>query len=202
MAAHETGSREQWLTARLELLEAKKELTRRSDELARRRQQLPWVTLDKDYLFDMHEGRRSLRDLFAERSQLLIYHFMFGPDWSEGCPACSFWADGFDRAIVHLNHRDVTMLCASLAPLSQLGVRSQGEPIIDCDRQQNPCHTRLCAPGRTRTCDPLLRRQPLYPAELRRRDDVRPFLVRNSTAVYRGEGDANEHILSLSSSGA
>jgi predicted dithiol-disulfide oxidoreductase (DUF899 family) len=120
MTAHKTGTREQWLAARLELLEAEKELTRRSDELARRRQQLPWVPVDKEYVFDTDDGEKPLRDLFGGRSQLLVYHFMFGPEWIEGCPVCSFWADSFDRAIVHLNHRDVTMLCASRAPLEQL----------------------------------------------------------------------------------
>jgi predicted dithiol-disulfide oxidoreductase (DUF899 family) len=104
----------------LQLLEAEKELTRRSDELARRRQELPWVPLEKEYVFDTDSGEQTLRDLFDGRSQLLVYHFMFGPAWTEGCPVCSFWADSFDRAIVHLNHRDVTMLCASRAPLAQL----------------------------------------------------------------------------------
>jgi predicted dithiol-disulfide oxidoreductase (DUF899 family) len=120
MTGHKTGTHEEWRAARLELLEDEKELTRRSDELARRRQQLPWVPVEPDYVFDTADGEKSLDELFDGRSQLLVYHFMFGPEWTEGCPACSFWADGFDRAIVHLNHRDVTMLCASRAPLAQL----------------------------------------------------------------------------------
>jgi predicted dithiol-disulfide oxidoreductase (DUF899 family) len=120
MTGHKTGTHEEWRAARLELLEDEKELTRRSDELARRRRQLPWVPVEADYVFDTEDGQESLGELFDGRSQLLVYHFMFGPDWTEGCPACSFWADGFDRTIVHLNHRDVTMLCASRAPLAQL----------------------------------------------------------------------------------
>ncbi len=120
MTAHTTGTREEWLAARRELLKAEKELTRRSDELALRRRQLPWVRIDKEYVFDTDEGERLLRDLFAGRSQLLVYHFMFGPTWTEGCPACSLHADSFDRAIVHLNQRDVTMICASRGPLAQL----------------------------------------------------------------------------------
>jgi predicted dithiol-disulfide oxidoreductase (DUF899 family) len=107
MTGHKTGTHEQWLAARLELLEAEKELTRRSDELAHRRRQLPWVAVDQQYVFDTDQGEKTLRDLFAGRSQLLVYHFMFGPEWTEGCPVCSFWADNFDRTVVHLNHRDV-----------------------------------------------------------------------------------------------
>jgi predicted dithiol-disulfide oxidoreductase (DUF899 family) len=120
MTAHRTGTREQWLAARLELLEAEKELTRRGDDLARRRRQLPWVPVEKEYVFDTGQGEKTLRDLFGGRSQLLVYHFMFGPEWTEGCPVCSFWADNFDRTIVHLNHRDVTMVCASRTPLDRL----------------------------------------------------------------------------------
>jgi len=120
MTAHKIGTREQWLAARLELLEAEKELTRRGDEMARRRQQLPWVPVDKEYIFDTGEGEKTLGDLFGGRSQLLVYHFMFGPKWTEGCPFCSLHADSFDRTVIHLNHRDVTMLCASRAPLAQL----------------------------------------------------------------------------------
>jgi len=119
---HKIGTREEWLAARLELLEAEKALTRRSDELARRRLELPWVPIEKDYLFETSEGEQTLRDLFAGRSQLLVYHFMFGPEWMEGCPGCSFMADSFDRTIVHLTQRDVTMVCASRAPLEKLQV--------------------------------------------------------------------------------
>src|SRR5204863_9142708 len=96
MTEHATGTREEWLAARLELLAAEKELTRRGDELARQRQALPWVPVGKDYGFDMDDGRASLADLFRGRSQLLVYHFMFGPDYSAGCPACSAIADGFN----------------------------------------------------------------------------------------------------------
>ncbi len=100
-----TGTREEWLAARLELLKAEKELTRRSDELARRRQELPWVRIDKEYRFETDEESASLADLFRGRSQLLVYHFMFGPDWTAGCPSCSMIADGFNGFVVHLaNH--------------------------------------------------------------------------------------------------
>jgi len=117
MTEHATGTRENWLEARLELLEAEKELTRRSDELARKRQELPWVRIDKDYRF---EGGASLADLFRGRSQLLVYHFMFGPDFTAGCPACSAIADGFDGFVVHLEHHDVEMTAISRAPLDKL----------------------------------------------------------------------------------
>src|SRR2546426_10739313 len=96
MTKHTTGTREEWLAARLDLLKAEKELTRRSDEVARQRQQLPWVRVEKDYQFDTEEGRRSLIDLFRGRSQLLVYHFMFGPQFESGCPSCSAIADGFN----------------------------------------------------------------------------------------------------------
>jgi predicted dithiol-disulfide oxidoreductase (DUF899 family) len=120
MTKHRTGTREEWLAARLELLHAEKAHTRQGDELARRRRALPWVRIDKDYVFDTESGEQSLRDLFAGRSQLLIYHFMFGPDWDAGCTTCTMHAESFDRAIVHLAHRDVTMLCISRAPLAKL----------------------------------------------------------------------------------
>src|SRR6266403_4627277 len=96
MTNHKTGTREEWLAARLELLKAEKELTRLSDELAQRRQELPWVRIDKDYSFDTDEGKASLADLFRGRSQLLVYHFMFGPDYQAGCATCSTIADGFN----------------------------------------------------------------------------------------------------------
>jgi predicted dithiol-disulfide oxidoreductase (DUF899 family) len=120
MAIHEIGTREQWLKARLELLKAEKELTRRSDELARRRQELPWVRIDKAYQFETDEGSASLADLFRGRSQLLIYHFMFGPDYTAGCPSCSAIADGFDGFVVHLANHDVTLSAVSRAPLAKL----------------------------------------------------------------------------------
>ena len=120
MTSHKTGTREEWLTARLELLEAEKELTRRSDELARRRQELPWVRVDKDYQFETDQGPASLTELFAGRSQLLVYHFMFGPDYTAGCPSCSAIADGFNGSVVHLAHHDVTLCAVSRAPLAKL----------------------------------------------------------------------------------
>src|SRR5205807_9025832 len=107
MTKHKTGTREEWLAARLKLLKAEKELTRRSDELARKRQELPWVRIDKDYRFETDEGKASLADLFRRRSQLLVYHFMFGPDYKAGCPSCSAIADGFNGIEVHLKHHDV-----------------------------------------------------------------------------------------------
>jgi predicted dithiol-disulfide oxidoreductase (DUF899 family) len=113
-------SREQWIAARKELLEAEKELTRRSDEVARRRQELPWVRLDKEYRFDTGEGSASLADLFRGRSQLLVYHFMFGPEYTAGCPACSAIADGFDGIAVHLANHDVMLWAISRAPLAKL----------------------------------------------------------------------------------
>jgi predicted dithiol-disulfide oxidoreductase (DUF899 family) len=117
---HATGTREQWLVARLELLEAEKELTRRSDELARRRQELPWVPVEKDYRFETVDGTASLADLFGGRSQLLVYHFMFGPDFAGGCPSCSAIADGFNGSVVHLEHHDVAMVAVSRAPIAAL----------------------------------------------------------------------------------
>jgi predicted dithiol-disulfide oxidoreductase (DUF899 family) len=120
MTEHRTGTREEWLAARLELLEAEKELTRRGDELTRKRQELPWVRIDKDYIFDTDEGSASLADLFGGRSQLLIYHFMFGPEYTAGCPACSSIADGFNGVVVHLENHDVAMWAVSRAPLEKL----------------------------------------------------------------------------------
>ncbi|MGZ4689070.1 MAG: DUF899 domain-containing protein [Acidimicrobiia bacterium] len=114
------GTRDEWLRARLELLAAEKELTRRHDAVAEQRRALPWVRMDKHYEFETVDGTRSLADLFDGRSQLLVYHFMFGPEWAEGCPSCSFWADNFNGIDVHLAHRDVTFLAASRAPLDRL----------------------------------------------------------------------------------
>jgi len=122
MTDHKTGTPEEWLAARLDLLAAEKDLTRRSDELARRRQELPWVRVGKEYLFDTDEGTASLADLFQGRSQLLIYHFMFGPDYAAGCPSCSAIADGFSGSVVHLANHDVTLCAVSRAPLAQLQV--------------------------------------------------------------------------------
>src|ERR687895_111860 len=120
MTTHMTGTREEWLAARLQLLEAEKELTQRSDEMARQRQQLPWVRIDKEYRFETDEGSASLADLFKGRSQLLVYHFMFGPDWTAGCPSCSMIADGFNGIAVHLANHDVMLWAVSRAPLAKL----------------------------------------------------------------------------------
>jgi predicted dithiol-disulfide oxidoreductase (DUF899 family) len=120
MTKHMTGTRKEWLAVRLELLEAEKELTRRSDELARRRQELPWVQIDKEYRFETDEGSASLADLFRGRSQLLVYHFMFGPDYTAGCPSCSAIADGFNGFAVHLANHDVMLWAVSRAPLVKL----------------------------------------------------------------------------------
>jgi predicted dithiol-disulfide oxidoreductase (DUF899 family) len=120
MMTHATGTREQWLAARLELLEAEKELTRRGDEVARRRQELPWVRVEKDYRFETEDGPASLADLFGGRSQLLVYHFMFGPEYSGGCPSCTAIADGFNGSAVHLEHHDVAMIAVSRAPIEAL----------------------------------------------------------------------------------
>jgi predicted dithiol-disulfide oxidoreductase (DUF899 family) len=120
MRNHEVGTRDEWLAARLELLEREKELTRQSDELARQRWELPWVRVDNEYSFETNEGTKTLAKLFDGRSQLLVYHFMHGPLTPEGCVGCTFAADHFDGAVVHLNHRDVTFLCASRSPLETL----------------------------------------------------------------------------------
>lgn len=120
VSPHRIGTHEEWLAQRLQLLEDEKELTRRSDELARRRQALPWVRIDKDYRFDTDEGPASLADLFRGNSQLLVYHFMFGPDFTAGCPSCSSIADGFNGFAVHLAHHDVTLCAVSRAPIAKL----------------------------------------------------------------------------------
>jgi predicted dithiol-disulfide oxidoreductase (DUF899 family) len=117
---HTTGTREEWLAARLRLLESEKELTRRSDELARQRQELPWVRVDKDYRFETDAGTASLADLFGGRSQLVIYHFMLGPDYTAGCPSCSAIADGFNGSVVHLENHDVAMMAVSRAPIAAI----------------------------------------------------------------------------------
>jgi predicted dithiol-disulfide oxidoreductase (DUF899 family) len=118
--AGRVGTREEWLAARVELLEHEKELTRRSDELARRRRELPWVAIDKEYVFDTDEGKKTLAELFYGRSQLLVYHFMHGPNTPEGCEGCTFAADNFAGAVPHLAAHDVTFLCASRSPLETL----------------------------------------------------------------------------------
>jgi predicted dithiol-disulfide oxidoreductase (DUF899 family) len=120
MTKHRTGTRQEWLAARLELLEAEKQHTRHGDELARRRQELPWVRIDKEYRFETDDGSASLADLFGGRSQLLVYHFMFGPEYAAGCPSCSAIADGFNGFAVHLANHDVMLHAVSHAPLAKL----------------------------------------------------------------------------------
>ena len=118
-------SREEWLKARLELLAAEKEHTRRRDALTKRRMEMPWVLVEKDYRFMTADGEKTLGQLFDGRSQLLIYHFMLGPDWEEGCKSCSFWADNFNGIDIHLNHRDVTFLAIARAPLDKIEAYKQ-----------------------------------------------------------------------------
>jgi predicted dithiol-disulfide oxidoreductase (DUF899 family) len=120
MTTHRTGTKDDWLNARLELLKAEKELTRMNDDLARQRRELPWVRVDQDYRFDTETGEATLEDLFRGRSQLIIYHFMYGPDWDEGCPSCSGVADGFDTTHLHLQNHDVAFTAVSRAPLEKL----------------------------------------------------------------------------------
>lgn len=124
-ATHPIATREEWLQQRLDLLKAEKALTRQSDELARRRQQLPWVRVDKDYRFATDDGEASLKDLFRGRSQLLVYHLMFGPDYSAPCPSCSMIADGFNGFWEHLAHHDVMFWAISRAPLEKLQERKR-----------------------------------------------------------------------------
>jgi len=120
MTTHRTATRDEWLTERLALLEAEKTLTRQSDELARRRQELPWVPVEKEYRFETAKGERSLAELFEGRSQLIVYHFMFGPDYKAGCPSCSMIADGINGFWQHLANHDVTLSAVSRAPIGKL----------------------------------------------------------------------------------
>ena len=120
MQNHKVVSREEWLVARTQHLIKEKEFTRLRDQLSQQRRDLPWERVDKEYIFDGPKGKETLSQLFDGRSQLIVYHFMFHPSWSEGCPSCSFWADNFNGIIVHLNHRDATMLAVSKAPLDKL----------------------------------------------------------------------------------
>ncbi len=120
MTTHCTGTREEWLEARLEVLNAEKELTRLNDDIAQKRRALPWVRIDKEYRFDTGEGTATLADLFHGRSQLIVYHFMFGPDWEEGCPSCSGVADAFDETHLHIQNHDVAFTAVSRAPLDKL----------------------------------------------------------------------------------
>ena len=120
MPEHRTATREEWVAARAELLQREKELTRMSDELARQRRELSWVPVEKEYALQTAEGSRTLGELFDGRSQLVVYHFMFGPHYEAGCPSCSSTADSFNGVLAHLNARDVTMICVSRAPLEKL----------------------------------------------------------------------------------
>lgn len=120
MAEPRIVSREEWLAARLEHLAKEKEFTRLRDQLSKDRRELPWVKVTKNYVFDGPDGQESLSDLFDGKSQLIVYHFMYHPSWDEGCPSCSFWADNFNGIIVHLNHRDVSMVAISKARLEQI----------------------------------------------------------------------------------
>ena len=113
-------SREKWLVSRKEFLAKEKEFTRLRDQLSQQRRELPWVKVNKEYLFDGPDGKETLADLFKDRSQLIIYHFMYGPGWQQGCPSCSFWADNFNGVVIHLNHRDISLLAVSRAPLDEL----------------------------------------------------------------------------------
>ena len=122
MEKQKVVSREKWLAARKEHLKNEKELTRLRDRLNRERRGLPWVKVEKEYLFESRKGKQSLADLFEGSSQLIIYHFMFGPDWDEGCPSCSFWADNYNGIVIHLNHRDINLVAVSRAPLENLEV--------------------------------------------------------------------------------
>jgi len=173
MTDHKTGTREEWLAARLELLEAEKALTRRSDELARRRQDLPWVPIDKEYRFETDQGTASLADLFAGRSQLLIYHFMFGPDYTAGCPSCSAIADGFDGSVVHLANHDVTLCAVSRAPLAKLQAykrrmawgfpwaSSAGSDLTTTSRRRSPRSSGSREPSSTTSARRTSGRQPV-----------------------------------------
>jgi predicted dithiol-disulfide oxidoreductase (DUF899 family) len=120
MVSPEIATREEWRSRRLALLAKEKELTRLREELSRERRGLPWVRVDQEYIFDTADGPRALPELFGTKRQLLVYHFMFGPDWTEGCPSCSFWIDSFDGVAVHLAHRDVELVAVSRAPLERL----------------------------------------------------------------------------------
>jgi predicted dithiol-disulfide oxidoreductase (DUF899 family) len=120
MTEHPTATHDEWLAARLELLQAEKELTRQGDEVARRRRELPWVRIEKDYVFDTEDGEATLAELFHGRSQLIVYHFMYAPEWDEGCPSCSGVADGFDETHLHLQNHDVAFTAVSRAPLEKL----------------------------------------------------------------------------------
>ena len=117
---HKIATHDDWLVARRELLIEEKAFQKARDELARKRRELPWRKIEKDYVFETETGAKSLSEMFGDASQLLVYHFMFHPDWSEGCKSCSFWADSYDGSVPHLKARDVTMIAISRAPLTKL----------------------------------------------------------------------------------
>jgi len=120
MQNYKVVSKDKWLAARREHLAKEKEFTRLRDQLSQERRELPWVKVEKEYLFDGPNGKETLPDLFDGRSQLIVYHFMYGPDWAEGCPSCSFWADNFNGIVIHLNHRDINLVAVSRARRDQL----------------------------------------------------------------------------------
>ena len=120
MNSHKVVSREEWLKHRIELLKEEKEFDRRRDQLTRKKRELPWEKVEKEYAFETERGTAALSDLFGECSQLIIYHFMYGPDWNDGCPSCSYWADNFNGIDIHLRHRDIKFIAVSRAPLSIL----------------------------------------------------------------------------------
>ena len=198
MTDHKTGTREEWLAARLELLEAEKALTRRSDELARRRQELPWVRIDKEYRFETDEGTASLADLFEGRSQLLIYHFMFGPDYTAGCPSCSAIADGFDGSVVHLANHDVTLCAVSRAPLAKLQAYKRADglelPLGVFVRQRlqlrlpGGAHQGAMAGGSRRVQLPRGRPSPADGEDGAGLDEIASSIVGTDWETYRREG--------------
>ncbi len=120
MQKHKVVSREDWIAERKKHLKKEKEFTRLRDQLSKERRGLPWVKVEKEYVFDGPNGKETLADLFEGKSQLIVYHFMFGPEWDEGCPSCSFWADNYNGIVIHLNHRDISLVTVSRAPLDKL----------------------------------------------------------------------------------
>ncbi len=120
MEKHKVVSREDWIAERKKHLKKEKEFTRLRDQLSKERRGLPWVKVEKEYVFDGPNGKETLADLFEGKSQLIVYHFMFGPEWDEGCPSCSFWADNYNGIVIHLNHRDISLVTVSRAPLDKL----------------------------------------------------------------------------------
>lgn len=185
---HKVVSHEEWLAARRALLVREKAFTRQREELSQERRQLPWEAVTKEYWFNGPDGRESLSDLFADRSQLIVYHFMFAPEWKAGCPHCSFWADNFNAIITHLNQRDVTMVAISRAPYSKLAAYqkrlgwtfkwlSSGETSFNFDYQASFA------------ADELAKKQALYNFELQdpgssEREGVSVFLKDASGRIF------------------